>query len=66
MARMDPNTVIAPARFMSGNSLTQLIPMKAETRCPPTKDHGCERGLAGVTNNRTAEAPMDAVIKVTL
>jgi hypothetical protein len=34
--------------------------MAADSRLPAKIDHGCAKGVAEVTNNRTAEAPIGA------
>ena len=40
----------------------QLMPIKAEHNCPPIKGQGWAKGLLGIKNNITAEAPIDATI----
>ena len=40
----------------------QLIPINAEHNCPPINGQGWAKGLLGIKNKITAEAPMDATM----
>src|SRR6185437_15759391 len=60
MPQIDNATANAAARVGSAIKLAHVTPIVADTRLPPTIDHGCASGLAGTANRRTAEAPMGA------
>lgn len=60
MPQIDSATARAAARIGSAIVLAQVTPIVAETRLPPTMDHGCASGLAGTANSKTAEAPIGA------
>ena len=62
MAAMARLMASALARNGSGTSSATVTPTKAETKFPHRIDQGCASGLEGTANNRTAEAPIGAIM----
>ncbi len=62
MAKIAPPTATPAASAVceGGNSITQAMPISADTVLPPMTDHGCASGLDGTANTSTALAPMGA------
>ncbi|TXK93040.1 hypothetical protein BMR10_16805 [Methylococcaceae bacterium CS4] len=62
ITRIEPPTATAEAEAVSGILSAQLIPINAEHNCPPINGQGWAKGLLGIKNKITADAPIEATI----
>lgn len=59
---MDAPTAIAAAVEVSEIFNAQVTPTTEDNICPPANGQGCAKGLFGIKNKITADAPIEATI----
>ena len=59
---MEPPTATAEAKAVSVIWRAQLMPINAEQSCPPINGQGWAKGLLGIKNKITSDAPIDATM----
>ena len=59
ISKIEPPTAEAAASEGSCMLMVQLTPTNAEIRCPPVNDQQVAKGLCGVKNKITADAPIE-------